>query len=36
MPKKWYNYIVSVDDPIGAETSAPNAPGVRLVEWIGS
>ena len=25
MPKKWYNYIVSVDDPIGAETSAPNA-----------
>jgi hypothetical protein len=25
MPKKWYNYIVSVDDPIGAETSPPNA-----------
>jgi len=25
MPKKWYNYIVSVDDSIGAETSPPNA-----------
>jgi hypothetical protein len=25
MPKKWYNYIVSVDDPVGAEPSPPNA-----------
>ena len=25
MPKKWYNYIVSVDDPVGAEQSPPNA-----------
>ena len=25
MPKKWYNYIVSVDDPVGAEPSLPNA-----------
>jgi hypothetical protein len=25
MPKKWYNYIVSVDDPVGAESSPPNA-----------
>jgi hypothetical protein len=24
MPKKWYNYIVSVDDPVGAEPSPPN------------
>jgi hypothetical protein len=25
MPKKWYNYIVSVDDPVGAEPGPPNA-----------
>jgi hypothetical protein len=25
MPKKWYNYIVSVDDPVGAEPSPANA-----------
>jgi hypothetical protein len=25
MPKKWYNYIVSVDDPVGGEPSAANA-----------
>jgi|SRR5580700_31726 hypothetical protein len=25
MSKKWYNYIVSVDDPVGAEPSPPNA-----------
>jgi hypothetical protein len=25
MPKKWYNYIVSVDDPVGAEPNPPNA-----------
>src|SRR5207302_7867533 len=25
MPKKWYNYIVSVDDPASAPQSAPNA-----------
>jgi hypothetical protein len=25
MPKKWYNYIVSVDDPAGVEQSSPNA-----------
>ena len=30
MPKKWYNYIVSVDDPIGAETSPPNAKGTPV------
>jgi hypothetical protein len=26
MTKKWYNYIVSVDDTAGAETNSPNAP----------
>src|SRR5271157_2925671 len=26
MPKKWYNYIVSVDDPADAGQSPPNAP----------
>src|SRR6266446_4050440 len=25
MSKKWYNYIVSVDDPVGAEQCPPNA-----------
>jgi hypothetical protein len=25
MPKKWYNYIVSVDDPVGSEPGPPNA-----------
>ena len=25
MSKKWYNYIVSVDDTVGAEQSPPNA-----------
>src|ERR1700721_2603007 len=30
MPKKWLNYIVAVDDPIGAETSPPNAKGTPV------
>lgn len=30
MPKKWYNYIVSVDDPVGAEPSPPNAKGTPV------
>ena len=25
MSKKWYNYIVSVDDTVAAEQSVPNA-----------
>ena len=30
MPKKWYNYIVSVDDPVGAEPNPPNAKGTPV------
>src|ERR1700729_170973 len=30
MPKKWYNYIVSVDDPLGAEPNPPNAKGTPV------
>ena len=30
MPKKWYNYIVSVDDPVGAEPNSPNAKGTPV------
>ena len=26
MPKKWYNYIVSVDDAAGTEPNSPNVP----------
>ena len=43
MSKKWYNYIVSVDDAAGTEPNPPNArpmpealrpaPRVRLRAW---